>query len=78
VAEATPMALGGGSATPRAKIFLFYFRIWPLGVAEATPWLNHGRQQPFGQPTFILFNFNILMFLFFKKKLFNILLYKFE
>jgi hypothetical protein len=33
VAEATPMTLGGGSATPRAKKKFENFRIWPLWAA---------------------------------------------
>jgi hypothetical protein len=31
------MALGGGSATPRAKKKIENFRIWPFGVAEPPP-----------------------------------------
>jgi hypothetical protein len=50
------------------------FRIWPLGVVEATPWLNWGgRQPPIEWPATLvfLFYFNIFIFL---KKLINILL----
>jgi hypothetical protein len=79
VAKATSMALGGGSATSRAKKKkIKNFRILPLGVAEPPPsrsrvadWLNQGRQQPpMGWPATPLLFYLILLFLLFDFNIF--------
>jgi hypothetical protein len=73
VAEATPMALGGGLATPRTKFFflkILGFRSHPLAQPR-WPATSYGVADPstfiLFDFTFLLFDFNILIFIFFLK-----------